>query len=103
MSNSTARVLTSVEYCLLFIRALSQSFRSPTIPGRFTNLTKNDDDDDDDDAKEEEPAHHSDDIDSKSDSDDSGVEKEPSNEELESIESALHQELLNSSQDQGGF
>ena len=44
-------------------------------------------DDDDDDAKEEEPAHHSDDIDSKSDSDDSGVEKEPSNEELESIES----------------
>ena len=31
-----ARVLTSVGYCLLFIRVLSQSFRSPTIPGRFT-------------------------------------------------------------------
>ena len=30
-----ARVLTSVGYCLLFIRVLSQSFRSPTIPGRF--------------------------------------------------------------------
>jgi len=31
-----ARVLTSALYCLLFIRVLSQSFRSPTIPGRFT-------------------------------------------------------------------
>ena len=31
-----ARVLTSVGYCLLFIRVLSQSFRSPTIPGRFS-------------------------------------------------------------------
>ena len=81
---------------------MTQAILSPINSGRF-NLTKNDDDDDDDDAKEEEPAHHSDDIDSKSDSDDSGVEKEPSNEELESIESALHQELLNSSQDQGGF
>ena len=30
-----ARVLTSVGYCLLFIRVLSQSFKSPTIPGQF--------------------------------------------------------------------
>ena len=33
-----ARVLTSVGYCLLFIRVLSQSFRSPTIPGRFIGM-----------------------------------------------------------------
>ena len=36
-----ARVLTSVGYCLLFIRVLSQSFRSPTIPGRFKISVKN--------------------------------------------------------------
>lgn len=74
-----------------------------SCPVQQTNLTKNDDDDDDDDDGTDEPEYHSDDIDSKSDSDDSGVEKEPSNEELESIESALHQELLNSSEGQGGF
>ena len=36
-----ARVLTSVGYCLLFIRVLSQSFRSPTIPGRFNTAVVN--------------------------------------------------------------
>lgn len=35
MSNSTARVLTSVEYYLFFIRVLSQCFRSPTIRVQF--------------------------------------------------------------------
>ena len=33
---TTARVLTSVEYCLVFIGVLSQSFGSPTIPVQFT-------------------------------------------------------------------
>ena len=42
MSNSTARVLISVEYCLVFIRVLSQSFGSPTIPGRFNGNLVND-------------------------------------------------------------
>lgn len=74
-----------------------------SCPVQQSNPTKNDDDDDDDDDGTDEPEYHSDDIDSKSNGDDSDVEKEPSNEELESIESALHQELLNSSEGQGGF
>lgn len=74
-----------------------------SYPVQQTNPTKNDDDDEDDDDMEGEPAYHSDDIESKNNVDDTDVEKEPSNEELESIESALHQELLNSSEGQGGF
>lgn len=35
MSNSTARVLNSVEYCLVFIGILSQRLESPTIPVQF--------------------------------------------------------------------